>query len=248
MSSVLREIEAELFHYLLYPATVPIIAAKAGDEAGAMPAVWTTSLSMSPPLLMTAIAPERRTYRLVRESGYFTVNLLDFSKADALAFVGDVSGRVVRDKLERAGLTLVPARRIPSVAVGEAVAVMECELKQVVDVGGDHDIFVGRVVAAYASEDFTEGGWRLEKYKPILYVGRSRRPGPVKRRFATVGPLVEFEYARGMTDAVEKRRHMQRAAEEAVAELAERLGLDVDDAAYLLLDTLKNLLGKKWKG
>ena len=51
-----------------------------------------------------------------------------------------------------------------------------------------------------------------------------------------------------MTDAVEKRRHMQSAAEEAVAEFAKRLDLDVGDAAYLLLDALKNLLSKKWKG
>jgi len=47
---MLREIDVELFHYLLYPATVPIIAAKAGEEASAMPAVWTTPLSTSPPL------------------------------------------------------------------------------------------------------------------------------------------------------------------------------------------------------
>jgi len=47
MSNVLREVEAELFYYLLYPATVPIVAAKAGEEVGAMPAVWTTSLHVA---------------------------------------------------------------------------------------------------------------------------------------------------------------------------------------------------------
>ena len=93
----MKDVKPELFHYVLYPATVPIIAAKLGDEIGAMPAVWTTSLSMNPPLLMTAIAPERRTYRLGRERGDFTVNLLDFSRAADLAFIGDVSAWCVPD-------------------------------------------------------------------------------------------------------------------------------------------------------
>ncbi|MEL9991248.1 MAG: flavin reductase family protein [Thermoproteus sp.] len=243
----LKEVRLNDFHYILYPATVPIIAARAGGEVGAMPAVWTTSISISPPLLMTALAPERRTYRLVRESGYFTVNLLDFSRAGALAFIGDVSARFVPDKLERANLKLVPAKRVPSVYVEEASAVIECELKEVLDVGGDHDIFVGRVVAAYASEDFTEGGWRLERYKPVLYVGRTRRPGPVRRRFATTGEVAEFEYARGMSQAVEERRKAREAAESAVRDLAEKLGRSQRDAAYLLLDVLKSLLGPDWK-
>lgn len=61
----MKEVNPELAHYVMYPATVPIIAAKSGNELGAMPAVWTTAVSMSPPLVLMVLAPERRTYRLV---------------------------------------------------------------------------------------------------------------------------------------------------------------------------------------
>jgi Conserved protein/domain typically associated with flavoprotein oxygenases, DIM6/NTAB family len=240
-------VDPGLFHYVIYPATVPIIAARAGGEAGAMPAVWTTAVSMSPPLLLTALAPERKTYRLVRESGYFTVNFLDFSRVESLALIGDVSARFAPEKFEKAGIRLVEARKVPSVAVEGAVAVIECSLRTVIDVGGDHDIFVGKVEAVYVSNDFTEGGWQLEGYKPILYVGRTRRPGPVKRRFATVGHVVEVEYGKGMHEAVEERRKAYQLAEEAVKAFAERVGRPPEDAAYLLLDLLKNLLGQRWR-
>jgi len=243
----MREVDPGLFHYVIYPATVPIIAAKLGGEVGAMPAVWTTAVSMSPPLLFTALAPERRTYRLVRESGFFTVNFLDFSRVEALALVGDVSARFAPEKFEKAGIRLVEAKKVPSVAVEGATAVVECSLHTVLDVGGDHDVFIGRVEAVYVSDDFTDGGWRLEAYKPILYVGRSRRPGPVKRRFATVGQVVEVEYGRGMQEAVEERRKAYQLAEEVVKEFAEEIGKTREDAAYILLDVLKNLLGRRWR-
>ena len=242
-----KEVNPELFHYIIYPAAVPIIVAKNGEEIGAMPAVWTTAVSVNPPLLLTALAPERRTYRIVRESGYFTVNYLDFSKTEALALLGDVSARFAPDKFEKASVKFAPARRIPSAAIEGASAVIECSLKTVLDVGGDHDIFIGRVEAAYIIDDFTDGGWSLEKYKPILYVGRTRRPGPVKRRFATVGQIVEVEYGRGMQQAVEERRKAYRITEEAVRELATKLGRPPEDVAYLLLDVVKNLLGPRWR-
>jgi hypothetical protein len=78
-------------------------------------------------------------------------------------------------------------------------------------------------------------------------VGRTRRPGPVKRRFATTGPTAEVEYGGGMPAAVEKRRKAHEAAEEIVAELAGRLGIGVDEAAYILLDAVRNMLGKRWR-
>jgi len=243
-----REVNPELFHYVIYPATVPIIAAKLGSEVGAMPAVWTTAVSMSPPLLLTVLAPERRTYRLVRESGYFTINFLDFSRVESLALIGDVSARFAPEKFEKAGIRFIDAKKVPSVAVEGAAAVIECSLHAVLDVGGDHDIFIGRVEGVYVSDDFTEGGWKLETYKPILYVGRTRRPGPVKRRFATVGQLVEVEYGRSMQTAVEERRRAYQLAEEAVKELAQKMGRNPEDAAYILLDVVKNLLGQRWRG
>ena len=53
-------------------------------------------------------------------------------------------------------IKLVMARKVRSVAVEDATAVIECALKSVLDVG-DRDIFTGRVEALYVADDFTGG-------------------------------------------------------------------------------------------
>lgn len=53
-------------------------------------------------------------------------------------------------------IKLVMARKVRSVAVEDATAVIECALKSVLDVG-DRDIFTGRVEALYLADDFTGG-------------------------------------------------------------------------------------------
>jgi flavin reductase (DIM6/NTAB) family NADH-FMN oxidoreductase RutF len=243
-----REVDPRHFHYVMYPATTPVIAARAGGEASAMPAAWTAAVSFDPPMLMTAIAPERKTYMLIRESGYFTVNYLDFSRVEALAMIGSASSRFLPDKLERAGLRLVEARRVPSVALADAAAVIECSLRGVVDVGGDHDVVVGRVEAVLASEDFKDGAWSLERYRPILYMGRTRGPGPSKFRFATTGEVRDVEYGAGVRQAVEERRRARKLVEGAVDELARKTGRSPEDVAYVLLDALKGILARRWRG
>ncbi|ABW01817.1 flavin reductase family protein [Caldivirga maquilingensis] len=243
----MKEVDPSLVHYVLYPSTVPIIAAKSGNDADAMPAVWTTTVSLKPPLIMTAIAPERYTYKLIRESGYFTVNLMDFSKVSALAFIGDVSARFIGNKLELAGIKLIPARKVPSVIIDGASAVVECRVSRVIDVGGDHDIFIGKVINVMVNDDFTDGGWRLEDYRPILYVGRTHRPSPVMRRFTTVGQVINVEYAKGMRNPVEERRRAQELAKEIIKEYAGKLGKDPRNATYILLDTIRNMLSDNWE-
>ena len=50
-----------------------------------------------------------------------------------------------------------------------ASAALECRLTGK-ERFGDHILLVGRVVAAYASEDF-EDYWQFKQYKPIMYTG-----------------------------------------------------------------------------
>lgn len=152
---------------LFYPTVPVVVTAKSGDKVNAMPAVWSTPLSFTPPLVAVSIAPERYTYRLIVESGYFALNWLDFRYVDAVVYLGEVSGRYKEDKVAAAGLTIVEGTKVP--VLSEAVGVVECRLKDRFEVG-DHDLFVGECLAAYASEDF-EDTWRLERYSPMFSLG-----------------------------------------------------------------------------
>ena len=234
------EIERSSFINVLYPALVVVVAARSENGESAMPAAWNTPLSLNPPLLGVAIAPERYTYRLILESKSFTVNLLPFEFVEKLSKLGDVSGRHLKDKIRRIGLTVVEAENVDSIAIGESSGIIECELESALPVG-DHDLIVGRVVQVKVRDGLYSGTtWDLNKYRPILYVGRTRRPAKVVRRYVTAeASMVEVPYAPGeLREHVEARRKLIDAVRRRLilerSNIAKEYGVDLKDINYIL--------------
>ena len=105
-------------------------------------------LSMEPVLIGVGIDNSAVTHRLISEGGSFTVNLWDseetrpfvkFSKP-AVFEDGALNGRAVHD-----GVTGAPI-------FDEAIAWMECEVRQAHDLG-THTLFIGEVVDAAILDD-----------------------------------------------------------------------------------------------
>jgi hypothetical protein len=118
------------------------------------------------------------------KSDVFALNFIDFRYVDKAPYIGDVSERFLRDKIRKAGFTIRYGEELGVPYIAEASAVLELR-KTDRFVVGDHDLFVGEVVAAYACEDFSGGMWRLKEYQPTMYLGRTRRPDKVYRVYLT---------------------------------------------------------------
>jgi flavin reductase (DIM6/NTAB) family NADH-FMN oxidoreductase RutF len=113
-----------------------------------MTASWITQLSMEPVLVGVGVDNKAVTHRLISESGVFSVNL--WSAEDTRVFVkfskpafreGDaLNGRPVH--LGKTGAPIFD----------EAVAWMECEVRQATDFG-THSLFVGEIVDAGVVDD-----------------------------------------------------------------------------------------------
>jgi len=156
-------------HRLFYPVVPVIITSRLGRRVSSMPAISCTTLSFNPLLIGVAIAPSHSSHEAVEESGYFAVNWLDYVHFGKIDFMATVSGREVQDKVTSAGLTVANGIVTPTATIKEAVAVIECAVREKRKTG-DHDLFIGECVAAYADEDFTDY-WSYRGYAPILYVG-----------------------------------------------------------------------------
>ena len=169
---------------LLHPRPAVIVTCL--DKEGHVNAIaisWITPVSKKPPMVAICVAKTRYSHQLIREAGEFVVNVPSAELAGAVHYCGTVSGRDVKDKPLRTGLTLKPARVVKTPIIDECVAHLECVLKQVVDGGWSHDIFVGEVVAAYARPDAFRGEtglWNLEVARPLLHAGGNvySRPEP----------------------------------------------------------------------
>lgn len=233
-------------HYLLCPMVTPLITAKRDFVETGMPAAWVMPASMDPPLFAVSLSPERFTYRIIIESGFFAINLLDIEHVEKLSLAGDVSGRFLREKLREVGFTPISTRRIPGVAVAEALAVIECKLEEVLDVGGDHDLLIGRAVDAYARRAFDGGIWNLREYKPVLYVGRKLIGGREHRVYSTTADEEKrIPMGERWRESLEARRVALRELDRLLNEASKKLKLDGVDVALMLLEKLKRIAGRR---
>ncbi|MEM3703388.1 MAG: flavin reductase family protein [Candidatus Bathyarchaeia archaeon] len=168
--------------YMLLPMHTALISCvgKAG-KPNIITLAWVMPTSKSPPLVAVSIAPNRYSHMLIEETGEFVVNIPTMNLVKETLFCGRVSGKY-HDKFKETGLTPMPAKKVKPPIVKECVAHLECKLQSQLKTG-DHTIFVGEVVEAYADEGcFTEEGYNLEKAEMVFHLGGNN--------FATLQPKV----------------------------------------------------------
>jgi flavin reductase (DIM6/NTAB) family NADH-FMN oxidoreductase RutF len=138
------------------PSGLYVVGSRAGDRRNGMTANWVTQVSFDPKLVAVSVEKTALTHALIEEGRVFTVNLVDredrpivrkFTKpVEVDAEAGTLNGFPFHD-----GVTGAPV-------LDQAVAFVECEVRQVVDVG-NHTLFVGEVVQA---------GFQRDEETPVL--------------------------------------------------------------------------------
>jgi flavin reductase (DIM6/NTAB) family NADH-FMN oxidoreductase RutF len=115
------------------------------DDVNAMVCNWLTQVSFTPRLVAIGLAQKAYTRKLINESGVFAVNI--FNKEDEEAMTRYSKARAKRpDKMDDAVYTAGPETGCP--ILEGAAAYLECEVVDLIDIGGDHDILVGEVINA----------------------------------------------------------------------------------------------------
>ena len=160
----------EKFQYF-YPYTVALVGAKTAKHTNFMACAWHTALSFDPPLFGVLVAKKRLTHQVITQAGEFSVNFLPWDDIQLSAQMGRISGHD-RDKIQDFQVKLAPSRVIHSPVLETAYAAMECQLKETRSFG-DHDLFVGEVVAVHQEEgSFDDAGvLNPARVKPLLYLG-----------------------------------------------------------------------------
>lgn len=147
-------------HRLLYPLrTYLIVSGKYGEEVNVMAADWVTVVSAKPLIVAVAIAPTRYTYKLVEKYGELVISVPAMDMLRDVWVVGSEHGP---EKLRRTRLELVPAQKVGTPIIRNALANLECKV-----IGrhpyGDHVLYVCEVVAYhYREEAYKEFEPRLE--------------------------------------------------------------------------------------
>lgn len=130
------------------PNALALVGSRAGDEWNGMTTSWITQVSQEPVLIGIGVDKVAVTHRLITDGGSFTVNLWD--SENTRPFVkfskpADKEGMALNGYPITEGETGAPI-------FDDAIAWMECEVRQAVDCD-THTFFIGELVAAGINDD-----------------------------------------------------------------------------------------------
>jgi flavin reductase (DIM6/NTAB) family NADH-FMN oxidoreductase RutF len=127
------------------PSGLYIVGSRDGERRNGMTLNWATQLAFDPKLLGISVEREAFTHELITAGGAFSVCIIDREdRAIVRKFTKpvdvDTAAQTLNGFAYRDGVTGVPI-------LTQAVAYVECEVRQTVAVGG-HTLFIGEVVDA----------------------------------------------------------------------------------------------------
>jgi len=164
----MNPVDPSKVYRLLYPAVPAILSCVDRGMVYAMPVVSIVSLSGTPPLVGVSSSPTHATHEAIVRVKSFSLSWVDASFVRSLEVLG-TTGHTSPDKLGAAGLKHTKGKSLDVPIVEGAVASLECSLyaRQAL---GDHELLVGKVHDARASDDFQDY-WKFQTYSPVLYAG-----------------------------------------------------------------------------
>lgn len=137
---------------------VTVVTTAGSGGMGGLTANAVASLSLDPPLVLVAIDKQAGSYPEIKENGCYAMNILaaeqeEISRRFATPGPKDFTGLKWRSVITGAPV------------FEEALGYVDCRVVEIL-AGGDHDIFIGEIVAGEAREDG----------QPLLYFsGKYRR-------------------------------------------------------------------------
>lgn len=152
----------------MFPTGVTVVSSGHGEDVEGMTANAVLSVSLDPVLFLVSVHREARLGPRIKECGYFAASLL----------AADQEGlsRLFASPERSSGMSAIHSlgggygKTGAPLAAG-ALAAIECDLEDVYP-GGDHELFLGRVVAVHRGETrrgplvFHEGGYPYLHSRP----------------------------------------------------------------------------------
>ena len=163
-------IEFSSAYRLLHPMhTVLVSCVDKTGKPNVLPLAWAMPTSRDPALVAISVAPSRYSHSLIEETNEFVVNLPTIEIIKETLVCGRTSGKS-RDKFSETGLTPLVARKVKAPIIKECIAHLECKLHSQFKTG-DHTIFVGEVIAAYANKGIFTDIYDIDKAQMLYHLG-----------------------------------------------------------------------------
>lgn len=155
---------------MLYPLpAVLVTVAGVNGEKNILTVAWAGTVCSNPPMVSISVRPERYSYKMLKETGEFVINLTTEELVFATDYCGVKSGRDV-DKFKEMNLTALPAKEVKAPLIAESPVNIECRVTEVKALGS-HDMFLAEVAAVHVQNEYMdkEQKFHLDEAHPIVY-------------------------------------------------------------------------------
>jgi len=164
------DVSMDSAYRLLHPRNTILVTCVGKDgKPNIITLAWSMPVSWNPPIVAISIAPKRYSHKLIEETKEFVINIPTMNIVKETLYCGRVSGRSV-DKFKETKLTAAPAKRVKAPIIEECIAHLECKVEKQITVG-DHTLFLGKIVAAYADEGIFDETFDIKKAKLVYHLG-----------------------------------------------------------------------------
>jgi flavin reductase (DIM6/NTAB) family NADH-FMN oxidoreductase RutF len=114
----------------------------------ALAVAYCCNCSYDPPMVMVGIVPSRYSYKMIKESGCFVVNLPAKENKALFDYLGSHSGRD-EDKLKNAHAKISDGVKVKAPILDDCPINIECSVEGSI-LSGSHEMFVGKIEYIHA--------------------------------------------------------------------------------------------------
>ena len=118
------------------------------------------NFSHSPPMGMVRIVPSRYSYKMIKESGCFVVNLVSKEYKDIFDYMGSHSKRD-EDKLTLKNVRLEDGKKVNAPIMPDCPVNIECSVVDSI-MTGSHEMFIGKIEYVHANNELVDNDGNID--------------------------------------------------------------------------------------
>ena len=153
----------------IYPIPAVMVSCGTMEKSNIITVAWTGVINTNPAMVYISIRLERYSYKLIKETGEFIINLTNKDLAYATDWCGVKTGAKV-DKFKEMKLTKEKLKNVKCPAIKESPVSIECKVKEIKELGSHH-MFIAEVLSINADEKYIDknGAFNITKCNLISY-------------------------------------------------------------------------------
>ena len=169
-------------------APVPVVMVTCQDENNKPNIItigWVGTICSEPPMVSISVRPSRHSYKIIKESGEFVINIPSKKLAKETDLCGVISG-CKYDKFHESGLTPSKSNIVKAPIIAECPINLECKVKQEIPLGS-HNMFIAEIVSVQVSKDLIDNNGKFMTDKANLLGYAHGAYVPLGKQIGTFG-------------------------------------------------------------